>query len=160
MNFIKKMQDLIYTNTDDERDDYVDENYGGPYGDRNEDMDSAAPAGATRTLNEEPASASHEYNSNVSVSSGTSIEMKVIRPEKLDSVTQIADFLTSGNTVLLNLEATNKETARRLLDFLNGVAYAVGGKVKKVANSTFVITPSNVSISGGQASDTAEHEAI
>lgn len=157
MNFIKKMQDLIYTNTDEDKDDDV-ETYGSLYDEKSESGDTVS-ASATRPLNEDSTPAA-DYNSNVSVSSGTSIEMKVIRPEKLDSVTQIADFLTSGNTVLLNLESTNKETSRRLLDFLNGVAYAVGGKVKKVANSTYVITPSNVSISGGQSSDTADHETI
>ena len=157
MNFIKKFQDLIYTTgPDDDKDDI--EAGGGLYDEKSEEYD-APPALATRPLTEDNARAD-EYNSNVSVSSGSSIEMKVIRPEKLDSVTQIADFLTSGSTVLLNLESTNKETSRRLLDFLNGVAYAVGGKIKKVANSTYVITPSNVSISGGQSSDTAEHEAI
>jgi len=157
MNFIKKFQDLIYsTNPDDDKDDGI-ENGGGIYDDKSDEYDT--PPLATRPLAEEVVPA-NDYNSNVSVSSGSSIEMKVIRPEKLDSVTQIADFLTSGSTVLLNLESTNKETSRRLLDFLNGVAYAVGGKVKKVANSTYVITPSNVSISGGQSSDTAEHEAI
>lgn len=156
MNFIKKMQDLIYTNTEDDKDD-DNGSYNGLYDDKSETEESVASS-ATRLIEE--ALPANECNSNVSVSSGTSIEMKVIRPEKLDSVTQIADYLTAGNTVLLNLESTNKETSRRLLDFLNGVAYAVGGKVKKVANSTYVITPSNVSISGGQSSDTAEHETI
>lgn len=155
MNFIKKMQDLIYTQEGDGenvQDDYET----GFYDDA--PVAETAPNNNTRTFNDRPEDV--RTTSNVNMTSGTSIEMKVIRPEKLDSVTQIADYLTSRNTVLLNLEGTNKETARRLLDFLNGVAYAVGGKLKKVANSTFVITPSNVSISGEQISDTSDHEAI
>ena len=44
--------------------------------------------------------------------------------------------------------ATNKETARRILDFLSGVAYANQGKIKRVANNTYIITPYNVGISG------------
>ena len=51
-------------------------------------------------------------------------------------------------TVVLNLESTNKEIARRLLDFLSGVAYANEGKIKKVAISTYIITPYNVDILG------------
>ena len=47
-----------------------------------------------------------------------------------------------------NLESTNKEIARRLLDFLSGVAYANEGKIKKVALSTYIITPYNVDILG------------
>ncbi len=51
-------------------------------------------------------------------------------------------------TKVLNLESTNKDVARRLLDFLSGVAYANEGKIKKVAISTYIITPFNVDILG------------
>ena len=57
---------------------------------------------------------------------------------------QIDKFLD----VVLNLEQTNKDVARRLVDFLSGVTYAQDGKIKKVANSTFIITPYNVDILG------------
>ena len=58
----------------------------------------------------------------VNVISGASIEMKDVTPKSLDTVTQIADLLVSKKTVLLNLENTNRETARRLIDFLSGSA--------------------------------------
>ena len=51
-------------------------------------------------------------------------------------------------TIVLNLESTNKEVSRRLVDFLSGVAYANNGQIKRVANSTFIITPYNVDIMG------------
>jgi len=73
--------------------------------------------------------------------------MKVVTPSSYDSVTQIADLLLSHKTVLLNLEKTNKETAKRLIDFLSGVAYALSGEVQKVADNTYAITPSNVAVS-------------
>ena len=82
-----------------------------------------------------------------SVSAGT-LELKVVRPEGFDAVAQIADHLLNNRTVVLNLEATNKETARRLIDFLSGVAYSIDGKIKRVANNTYVITPNNVDVSG------------
>ena len=94
--------------------------------------------------------------SNVSVSSGASIEMVVVKPEKLETVTQIADYLVDRKTILLNLEDTNKETARRLIDFLNGVAYAINGDLRKVATNTYVITPSNVELSGEKLSANQE----
>ncbi|NLB29088.1 MAG: cell division protein SepF, partial [Clostridiales bacterium] len=50
--------------------------------------------------------------------------------------------------VVLNLENAGKEATRRLLDFLSGFAYAQEGKVKKVAVSTYIITPYNVSLMG------------
>jgi cell division inhibitor SepF len=96
-------------------------------------------------------------SSNVSVSSGSSIEMVVVKPEKLETVTQIADYLVDRKTILLNLEETNKETARRLIDFLNGVAYAINGDLRKVAANTYVVTPSNVELSGEKL--TASQEA-
>ena len=49
---------------------------------------------------------------------------------------------------MLNLESTNKEVSRRLIDFLSGVAYANNGQIKRVANSTYIITPYNVNIMG------------
>ena len=84
------------------------------------------------------------------VPGGSALELKVIRPERFETVTQIADHLINGRTVVLNLEATNKETARRMIDFLSGVAYSIEGQLKKVANNTFVITPGNVAVSGEQ----------
>lgn len=79
--------------------------------------------------------------------SGSSIEMKVVSPARFDEVTQIADYLLENKTVLLNLEKCSKETAKRLIDFLSGVAYALGGDVQKVADNTFAITPNNVAVS-------------
>lgn len=80
--------------------------------------------------------------------SGGAIELKVVRPESFNSVGQIADYLLNRCTVVLNLEATSKEVANRIVDFLNGVSYSIDGQIKAVANNTFIITPSNVSVSG------------
>jgi len=90
----------------------------------------------------------------------SSIELKVIKPESFDCVKQIAEHLLGKRTVVLNLESTNKETARRIIDFLSGVAYSISGQIKRVANNTFVITPSNVDVSGDQipSSSTSETE--
>ena len=104
-----------------------------------------AQAGSTETAETEN---DYRDSGNIKVSSGASIEMVVVKPEKLETVTQIADYLVDRKTILLNLEETNKETARRLIDFLNGVAYAINGDLRKVATNTYVITPSNVELSG------------
>lgn len=74
-------------------------------------------------------------------------EIKVVRPERFDAVQQIADHLINRRTVVLNLEATNKEDARHMIDFLSGVVYSINGNLRKVANNTFVITPNNVDVS-------------
>ena len=72
----------------------------------------------------------------------------MVKPERFDEATVVADHLNAKRTVVLNLEAADKELARRLLDFLSGVAYANDGQIKRVANSTFMITPFNVDLMG------------
>ena len=79
--------------------------------------------------------------------SGHSLELKVVKPERFDSVPVIAQHLLNGRTVVLNLESTDRETARRMLDFLSGVAFSIDGDLKRVANNTYVITPRSVDIS-------------
>ncbi|MCI8387476.1 MAG: cell division protein SepF [Clostridiales bacterium] len=90
--------------------------------------------------------------------SGSSLELKVVKPERFDAVPQIANHLLNRRTVVLNLEETNKETARRLLDFLSGVAYSINGNLKRVANNTYVITPCNVDVTGDQLRDKRQKE--
>ena len=79
-----------------------------------------------------------------------SIEMKVVKPStyKLEEAKQYGDLLLERKTVLLNLESTSLEDARRLLDFLSGVVHAVDGKIEKVGKKTFVATPHNVDVTG------------
>ena len=77
-----------------------------------------------------------------------SVELKVIRPEAYDEVSNVADSLLAGCTVVLNLEALERPVMIRMLDFLNGVTYCTGGEIKKVAPATFIITPhDNIDIS-------------
>ena len=76
------------------------------------------------------------------------LQVVLVKPEKFDDASSIADSLNAKKTVVLNLEATSKEVSRRLVDFLSGVAYANNGQLKKIANSTFIITPYNVDVSG------------
>lgn len=76
------------------------------------------------------------------------VELKVIRPESYDEVRTVADNLIDGCTVVLNVEALDKHVIFRMLDFLNGVTYCQDGEIKRVAPSTFIITPhSDVDIS-------------
>ena len=78
------------------------------------------------------------------------VELKVVRPETFASVTEIADHLLNHCTVVLNLEATNREAAKRLIDFLAGVAYSINGQLKNVDNNTYIITPCNVDVADAQ----------
>ena len=87
-------------------------------------------------------------NKVVNIRAATQLQVVLVKPDKFEDASAIADHLREKRTVVLNLESTNKEIARRLLDFLSGVAYANEGKIKKVAISTYIITPYNVDILG------------
>lgn len=87
-------------------------------------------------------------NKVVNIRAATQLQVVLVKPERFENASEIADHLREKRTVVLNLESTNKEIARRLLDFLSGVAYANEGKIKKVAISTYIITPYNVDLLG------------
>ena len=84
----------------------------------------------------------------VNIHTTAKLQVVLSKPERFEDASGIADNLNDKRTVVLNLEGTNRDTARRLIDFLSGVAYANGGQIKKVANNTYIITPYNVDISG------------
>ena len=73
---------------------------------------------------------------------------------------QSGSKVQAESTVVLNLESTPKDIARRLVDFLSGVAYANHGTLKRVANSTFIITPYNVDIMGDMLIDELESNGL
>lgn len=91
---------------------------------------------------------SRRSNKVVNINATTQLAVVLVKPDRFENAAEIADHLKDKRTVVLNLEQTNKDVARRLVDFLSGVAYANEGKIKKVANSTYIITPYNVDIMG------------
>lgn len=92
--------------------------------------------------------APRKNNKVVNINATTQLAVVLVKPDRFENAAEIADHLKEKRTVVLNLEQTNKDVARRLVDFLSGVAYANEGKIKKVANSTYIITPYNVDILG------------
>ena len=84
----------------------------------------------------------------VSIHSNSQYQVVVVKPERFEDASGIADHLIAKRAVLLNLEAVTPDLKRRLVDFLSGVAYTNGGQIKSVANSTYIITPCNVNVMG------------
>ena len=76
------------------------------------------------------------------------LQVVLVKPERFEAAAEIADHLRDRCTVVLNLEQTKPDIARRLVDFLSGVAYAQDGKIKKVAVNTYLITPYSVNLLG------------
>ena len=111
----------------------------------------AAPERAERRTAVTPSvsrSASRTPTRVVDIHTTAKLQVVLKKPEHFDEATSIADELLERRTVVLNLEATAKDEAGKLLCFLSGVAYANGGKLKKIANSTYIITPYNVDVMG------------
>ena len=84
----------------------------------------------------------------VNIHATAQLQVVLVKPDRFETAAEIADHLRERRTVVLNLEQTNKDIARRLVDFLSGVAYAQDGKIKKVAVNTYIITPYNVDLLG------------
>lgn len=87
-------------------------------------------------------------NKVVNIHTTTQLQVVLVKPERYESATEIADHLKERRTVVVNMESTNKEAARRILDFLTGVTYANDGNFKRVSNGTYIITPYNVDLKG------------
>ena len=84
----------------------------------------------------------------VNIHATTQLQVVLVKPDQFEQAAEVADHLRQRRTVVLNLEQTGKDIARRLVDFLSGVAYAQDGKIKKVAVNTYLITPYNVDLLG------------
>ena len=123
---------------DTEADSYIDDT---------EDEIFAGGQGAPQQDYEQPEVKQHS-NKVVNINATTQLQVVLVKPERFEDASTIADQLNAKRTVVLNLESTGKEVSRRLIDFLSGVAYAHNGQIKRVATSTFIITPYTVDIMG------------
>ena len=97
---------------------------------------------------ESPRASLHASSKVVDIHTTAKLQVVLKKPEHFDEAPAIADELLERRTVVLNLEVTAKDEAGKLLCFLSGVAYANGGKLKKIANNTYIITPYNVDVMG------------
>lgn len=76
------------------------------------------------------------------------MEVCVIKPSSVEDSREITETLLAGRTVVLNLEGLDLEIAQRIIDFTSGCCFAVDGNLQKISNYIFIVTPSNVDISG------------
>ena len=122
---------------DPDADSYVD--------DTEDDVFPGGQGGAQEYTQQE---VKQHSNKVVNINATTQLQVVLVKPERFEDASTIADQLNAKRTVVLNLESTGKEVSRRLIDFLSGVAYANNGQITRVATSTFIITPYNVDIMG------------
>ncbi len=132
MSFIDKFKNIMGVPTDEY--DYAED-----------DIPISKAEHSSASIYDEPAS---KKNKVVNIHTTTQLQVVLVKPERFDDASSVADHLNAKRTVVLNLESANKDVSRRMIDFLSGVAYANNGQIKRVANSTFIITPYNVDIMG------------
>ncbi len=120
-----------------------------PYEDEDEEFEDFEDDSPGRDAFEDRRSKFDDRRSKVvNIHATNQLKVVLVKPQRFENASEIADQLKDKRTVVLNLESTNKDVARRLIDFLSGVAYAGEGKIKKVAANTYIITPYHVDIEG------------
>ena len=138
MGFMDELKKIIHP--------YDDEDY-----DYEEELEGTERAESRATIFDERREERRNedrHNKVVNIHATAALKVVLVKPERFENASEIADHLREKRTVVLNLESTNKDVARRLIDFLSGVAYAGEGKIKKVAANTYIITPYSVDIMG------------
>ena len=141
MSFVDSLKKGLFGSEDEYDDQYIDD---GPQMVNN---NNGLGIGADDE-DEDPAEGAPKKNKVVNIHATTQLKVVLVKPERFENASEIADHLKEKRTVVINLESTNKDIARRLIDFLSGVAYAGEGKIKKVAANTYIITPYHVELEG------------
>lgn len=75
-------------------------------------------------------------------------KMILLEPRAYSESQQIADYLKSRNTVVVNLKRVTGDQAKRIVDFLSGTIYAIGGDIQKIGGGIFLCTPNNINVQG------------
>ena len=145
MSFLDKVKNMVNVSEEEYYDDLDSGDYSSK--DRDDDDDVPAPR-SSRSFSRDRDRDRNDPNKVVNINTTAQLQVVLAKPESFEEAKAVADNLNEKRTVVLNLESANRDVARRLVDFLSGVAYANGGQLKRVANSTFIITPYNVDVMG------------
>ncbi len=156
MSVIDKFLDVMKLGGDDYDDEYDDD-----YEDFDDDYEDEKPRrrifGARKNNEEEDYKEEAPVRSKpqkvtplrqVSRRQGNGMEVCVIKPSSFDDSKEVTETLLSNRTVVLNFEGLDVDVAQRIIDFTSGSCYAIGGNLRKVSASIFIVTPKNVDISG------------
>lgn len=156
--FVEKIKDMWNPPEDEYEYDYAEEpeEVDSMVGDKRESEAEMQQRESARRMQ-----AINSGNKVVNIHATAQLQVVLFKPERFGEETcATADELLKMHTVVLNLENTNKDVSRRIIDFLSGVAYANGGKIKRVATSTFIITPYNVDLTGDDVLDELESNGV
>lgn len=159
MGFVDKIKDFMNV----QEDDYIDEEYDLDYQNKpnsDDEQDNNIFSSREREDHSSRTPREEKRNKYVNIHATTQLQVVLVKPDSFQDATSIADHLNARRTVVVNLESTSKDISRRLIDFLSGVAYANQGTLKRVANSTFIVTPFNVDVMGDLLLDELENSGL
>ncbi len=180
MSFWDNVKKFTQPYADDEYDDYDDDEYLDDYEEpveqptRRAPRRTSAPAPAPAPVAEEDedddygftpapvassAPVSGGFNGRVVGTSGNKNAIVLFRPTSFNDTSKAADELNAHKAVVVNMENVDKAMARRVVDFLSGCVYSLGGTVKKIAQSAYLFCPRNVEVHGDLESIQAEVES-
>lgn len=142
MSFLDKVKNMVNVSEDDYYDELESDDYQG--NDQQQEEEYEEPRRPARRARESRGSADNVVN----IHTTAQLQVVLAKPESFEEAKSVVDNLNEKRTVVINLESTNRDMARRLVDFFSGAVYANRGTLKRVANNTFIITPYNVDVMG------------
>lgn len=160
MGVLDKFLDIMKLSDDDDfEDDYFDDDFEDDYEEKPKKSFLKREKKYETDLDEEleslPATTSRSSRSNKVTpmrqpqrKAPSAMEVCVIKPNSVEDAREITETLLTGRTVILNLEGMDLEVAQRIIDFTSGATFAISGNLQKISNYIFLVTPTNVDISG------------
>ena len=142
MSFLDKVKNMVNVSEDDYYDELESDDYQGNEPQQEEEYED--PRRPARRARESRGGADNVVN----IHTTAQLQVVLAKPESFEEAKSVVDNLNEKRTVVINLESTNRDMARRLVDFFSGAVYANRGTLKRVANNTFIITPYNVDVMG------------
>ena len=86
-------------------------------------------------------------------------KMILLEPRAYSESQQIADHLKNRNSVVVNLKRVTSDQAKRIIDFLSGCIYAIGGTMQKIGVGIYLCTPKNVNVQGKISDESEKNKA-
>ncbi len=130
MSFLKKLNNLVFGPEEDDEVEFTTDSE--PSFDFDEPPVAPVPAAKKPKV--------------VNIAATTQLKVVVVSIEEFDEAREVADHLRSKKPVVVNLEKLEKEVGRKVVDFISGAVYALGGSIQKVSGGIFLIAPYNVDI--------------
>ena len=131
-NVLSKVKSILGFEDYEDYDDFEDEEY------ENEEMEEENSA--------EPVITNKKNNKVVNIHTSSAVKVTITKPSDYEEAMEICDALKNRRIVLVNTTALEIRIAQRLLDFISGSCYALGGELQQIEKGVYILSPSNVEV--------------